>query len=190
LLVATAGVKTSDSLGSLLDRRLLTSLPAGSPIFDTEVEPLLVGLSKKKKTRDVSVPLHGADLIHHGDHIDVLWTGNEVETGESTTLTLLQNVIVVSLGSPGTTRTVGLSLLPEEGEVITEALHEGPLVAPLRNPEDTDVIEEHRRTTLTTVLSGERINALYQKRNASSIPCFMRSPKEPSSDRVSNGTTP
>jgi pilus assembly protein CpaB len=92
-------------------------------------------------------------------------------------LTLLQNVVVLATGKiTGTTNInllpdgdrayadVTLQLLPEEAEILTLAEGMGSLKFTLRNPEDIDMQEERGRATLQTLITGERIRSLQNRR--------------------------
>jgi len=89
-------------------------------------------------------------------------------------VTLLQNIIVLATGktnaSTQSTRrtdqygTVTLMVLPEEAEILLLAQELGSLYLSLRNSKDISIFEERARTTIQTLLTGERVKKLQQRR--------------------------
>jgi pilus assembly protein CpaB len=59
---------------------------------------------------------------------------------------------------------VTLLVLPEEAEIVVLAQELGSLYLSLRNPEDISIFEERARTTIETLLTGERVKKLQQRR--------------------------
>src|SRR5262249_32982035 len=107
----------------------------------------------------------------------VIGTFRDPNGNEQIAVTLLQNVIVLATGKiTGTSNinlipeaqrdynTVSLLVLPEEAEILTLASELGSLTLVLRNDQDVDVLEERGRTTLQTLLSGERAKNLHIRR--------------------------
>lgn len=126
------------------------------------------------KGRAVSIRVGAESSVHHwvepGDRVDVLGTFRDPKTGELTSVTLFQNVIVLATGRIGgqTNRrllsegdqsynTVTLQVLPEAVEMLVLAQDLGSLYLSLRNPEDNEILElGESKTTMTTLLTGER----------------------------------
>jgi pilus assembly protein CpaB len=91
-------------------------------------------------------------------------------------VTLLQNIIVLATGQlrpmhRGTRSakaheysTLTLLVLPAEAEILVLAQELGNLYMTLRNPEDLDVYQERARTTITTLITGERVKKLREER--------------------------
>lgn len=90
-------------------------------------------------------------LLRPGDRVDVLLTTGE--SGASATVTLLQNLLVLSVGSniarigeenpKGSLRGSGvaLSASPEQAQTLTQAQERGRLTLVLRNADDITVID-------------------------------------------------
>ena len=55
-------------------------------------------------------------------------------------------------------------MLPEEAEILVLAQELGSLYLSLRNAEDISIFEERARTTISTLLTGERVKKLQQRR--------------------------
>ena len=55
-------------------------------------------------------------------------------------------------------------MLPAEAEILVLAQELGGLYMTLRNPEDLDVYQERARTTITTLITGERVKKLREER--------------------------
>jgi len=117
--------------------------------------------------------------VRPNDHVDVLGTFKDPDSGEPVSVTLLQNVIVLATGKiTGTTnvnlisetdreyKDVSLLVIPEEAEILVLASELGELTMVLRNEDDVDVLEERGRATIKTLLSGERTRAMQEKRNS------------------------
>lgn len=79
-------------------------------------------------------------LIHAGDRVDLLITVPQKNSAESVTLTLLQNVAVLSTGIENQNgeayNSVHLMVLPKEAAVIQHAKSKGKISLVLRNPHD------------------------------------------------------
>lgn len=89
-------------------------------------------------------------LLRPGDRVDILHTPSRVGAG-SATVTLLQNVVVLAVGTdtggtdsarPVAGRAVTVSVTPEQAQLIVHAQSEGPLDVVLRNPEDIVVLKD------------------------------------------------
>jgi len=125
-------------------------------------------------TMDVSERSSVGSWVRPNDHVDVLGTFRDVNTNQVVAVTLLQNVIVLATGpiaarsqvagrAPGY-NTVTLLVLPEEAEILVLAQELGSLYLSLRNPEDIGIFEERARTTIQTLLTGERVKKLQERR--------------------------
>lgn len=88
-------------------------------------------------------------LLRPGDRVDILHTPARQGVG-SVTVTLLQNVVVLAVGSDTggqdsrqtSGRAVTVSVTPEQAQLIVHAESEGPLDVVLRNPEDIVVLKD------------------------------------------------
>jgi pilus assembly protein CpaB len=115
--------------------------------------------------------------IRPNDHIDLLGTFRDPNTAEQTSVTLMQNVMVIAAGKltgntnvnllPENARefsSLTLLVLPEEAEILSLASDLGSLTATLRNPADIDTLEARGRTTLATLLTGVRETEFIRRR--------------------------
>lgn len=120
----------------------------------------------RKFGRALTVEASGLEWVRPNDHVDILATLPDPETGKLATVTLIQNVIVVAVGSQfgGSARMdpdprdpnfgrATFMLLPEEVEQIVMAARMGPLTVSLRNPEDIHGTEA-RKPVLVDSLIG------------------------------------
>ena len=88
-------------------------------------------------------------LLRPGDRVDILHTPNRGPSG-SVTITLLQNVVVLAVGSDtggsnsvnSRGHSVTVSVTPEQAQLILHANTEGPLDVVLRNPDDIVVLKD------------------------------------------------
>ncbi|HLL54326.1 MAG TPA: Flp pilus assembly protein CpaB [Myxococcaceae bacterium] len=181
----TSSVVKPDSASYVVNQKVLVALQAGDPLlwsqFETTkaAERLSTKIQKKGRaiTIDASKTAAVGGWVRPNDHVDVIGTFRDPQTNENTAVTLLQNVIVLATGKvTGTTNVnlipeqqreysnVSLLVIPEEAEILVLAAELGGLVLSLRNEEDVDMQEERTRTTIHTLLSGERTKVLQEKR--------------------------
>ncbi len=120
-----------------------------------------------------------AGLIRPGDYVDILGTFNKIGGNVvSQTVTILQSVPVLAIGSQvGTAlnknrvrtgrhyRTITLSVTPEEAELIEFARRKTKLIFVLRNPEDTQTLEDIKKVSFSSIFSGDTLKQLQKKRN-------------------------
>ena len=181
----TSSVVKPDSASYIVNQKVLVPIQAGDPLlwsqFETTKAAERLSTKIQKKARAVTIETKGAQSVggwvRPNDHVDIIGTFKDPVTGEQVAVTLMQNVIVLATGKiTGTTNinlvpdgqreyaNVSLLLLPEEVEVAVLAQELGALTLTLRNEEDLDVLEERGRSTINTLLSGERTKVLQAKR--------------------------
>jgi pilus assembly protein CpaB len=151
----------------------LAGCPAGGGGAGVDAGPPVLSNIIQRRGRAITVPVWGAEWVRANDHVDLISVQEDPQTREGMALTIAQNYVVLDLGplppqaadrpSP---RQMTLLALPEEAEIVLLASRTGKLWATVRHPEDLDIMEERGRATMATVLTGERINRLLQKRRA------------------------
>jgi len=165
-------------------QKLLVPLKARDPILYSHFE------SQRAINLSESIPMNARAIainvseksavsrwIRPNDHVDVLGTIRDPNTREQVTITLLQNMIVLATGGYSGMSVVQkeedkrynnivLLMLPAEAELLTLAAASGELNLTLRNPKalDSDEGERRQKTDSTTLMSGERSEALRQAR--------------------------
>ena len=165
-----------------LGREVVVPIKQGEPIHWYQLQGIrsLERLSKavRKRGRAVSIDVNERSAVglwvRPNDHVDVLGTFRDPNSNQMVAVTLLQNVIVLATGQTtaatqstrSTTQygTITLLVLPEEAEILVLAQELGSLYLSLRNAEDISIFEERARTTITTLLTGERVKKLQQRR--------------------------
>ncbi|MEN9796851.1 MAG: hypothetical protein RL653_547 [Pseudomonadota bacterium] len=183
----TSSVVKPDAASYVVNQKVLVPLQRGDPLlwsqFETTKAAERLSTKIQKKTRAVTVDANGKKAVggwvRPNDHVDLIGTFKDPDSGELVAVTLLQNVIVLATGKiTGTTnvnlvkendreyRDVSLLVIPEEAEILVLASELGDLSMVLRNEDDVDVLEERGRATIKTLLSGERTRAMQEKRNA------------------------
>lgn len=183
----TSSVVKPDAATYVVNQKVLVPLQRGDPLlwsqFETTKAAERLSTKIQKKTRAVTVDASGKKAVggwvRPNDHVDLIGTFKDPDSGEPVAVTLLQNVIVLATGKiTGTTnvnlvnevdrdyRDVSLLVIPEEAEILVLASELGDLSMVLRNEDDVDVLEERGRATIKTLLSGERTRAMQEKRNA------------------------
>lgn len=111
----------------------------------------------QKGTRAVSIDGRAADfdgLLRPGDRVDVLFTAATKGDEPSSTATLLQNLLVLSVGgnvgradeapkgSFARSGSVTLAASVEQAQIVTQAKERGRLSLTLRNPNDITLVED------------------------------------------------
>jgi pilus assembly protein CpaB len=120
--------------------------------------------------RAVPLDLRSADfdgLLRPGDRVDVLFSTG-IKGDEGATLTLLQNLLVLSVGgllggeeegSAGARGGVTLSATIEQAQILTQAQLRGRLSLTLRNVDDLTLAEGLPETSARDLQPRERIEA-------------------------------
>ncbi len=164
----------------LLGRELMYPVRAGDPILwmDFKGGERYRGFSSMIREGERALTLRVDDsstmagLMQPGDHIDILGTFTDASRtasdqgagrGVSTTVTLLQNVVVLAVGKMTSARTgrsrdregagmMTVLVTPEEAELLVHADKVGDLQNILRNPSDIETFENLPRITFTDIL--------------------------------------
>jgi pilus assembly protein CpaB len=121
-----------------------------------------------------------AGLVRPGDRVDLLFTtrSNFENTKAQSTSTLLQNLLVLAIGNdiggsddPSQTNSgqVTLSVTVEQGQLLTQAEHQGTLKLVLRNPNDIVLLQNLPQTASTEVMQMKR-SALWSRVNTANGP--------------------
>jgi len=166
-----------------LGREVLVPVKRGEPVHWYQLQGIkaLERLSKavRKRGRAITIGVNERSAVGQwvrpNDHIDVLGTFRDPGSNQMVAVTLLQNVIVLATGqqgansNPGSKQeteygTITVLALPEEAEILVLAQEMGTLYLSLRNSEDISIFEERARTTIDTLLTGERVKKLQEKR--------------------------
>ncbi len=157
-----SGTVTAFDAFEVVNQRLLAPLAAGDPIRFRDVagSALVAKLPNKARAATIDVdPGRAVDgQVKAGDHVDVLASLVDPQTNERVVRTLIQNVIVLGVTHRAAPQpdSVSLLVLPEEAEALLLTQDLGHYALTLRNPDDVDVEELPGRTTVNTLLSGER----------------------------------
>ena len=184
----TSSVVKPDSANFIDGQKVLVPLQQGDMLlwsqFETSKAAERLSTIIQKKGRALTIDASGSKAVggwlRPNDHIDIIGSFKDPNSGEQMAVTLMQNVMILATGKiTGTTNinmvpesdrnynNVSLLLLPEEAEILSLATQLGDLTFTLRNPEDIDVQEERGRATMQTLLTGERIKALQKQRTTS-----------------------
>ena len=181
----TSSVIKPDSASYIINQKVLVPLQSGDPLlwsqFETTRASERLSTKVQKRARALTIEAKGVAAVggwvRPNDHIDLIGSFKDPGTGEQVAVTLLQNVVVLATGKiTGTTNVnlipesqrefnhVSLLVIPEEAEVLVLSQQLGALTMALRNEEDSDLLEERGRATISTLLNGERTKVLQQKR--------------------------
>lgn len=183
---------TLKDVNLILGQELNYPLQKGDPVLWTDLgeesEKLRArGLADAitKGERALSIPVDKVSgvsgLLSPGDHVDILSTVKNPQTGETTTLTLMQNLTVLAIGgnisdtsgSSGSSRptrkrgysTITLQVTLEEAEILVFASEKGKLMCVLRNPDDIQAISNIPTVNYRNILKDEYRLNIQKKRN-------------------------
>lgn len=165
-------------------REVIVPIKRGEPVHWYQLQGIrsLERLSRAVRQRGRAISMEVAErssvgqMVQPNDHVDVLGTFRDPNSNQMVAVTLLQNVIILATGrTTSATRnirgrqqenysTVTLLVLPEEAEIMVLAQELGNLYLALRNREDISIFEERARTTIETLLTGERVKELQKRR--------------------------
>jgi pilus assembly protein CpaB len=111
-------------------------------------------------------------LMRPGDRVDLLFTSGDNSGGKKSTVTLLQNLLVLSIGGSmereagskrrGGGRGVTISSTLAQAQIITQAKTKGLLSLTLRNPDDVKVVDGLPETTdkeIDDLRAGATVNS-------------------------------
>lgn len=178
-------IKASD-LKQVIGQRVTDGIKANEALLATDIAKFserrqLSGLISNGM-RAISIDGRAADfdgLLRPGDHVDILLSlGNQADANGATH-TLLQNLLVLSVG--GTTQrndanertysrgaTVTVSTSVEQAQVLTEAMRRGKLTLTLRNSDDITIVEGIAETSSKDLVSNNNQAARTAQPQASS----------------------
>jgi pilus assembly protein CpaB len=180
----TSSVVKPDSAAYVVNQRLMVPVQAGDPLLWTQFETARAGerLSRRVPLRARAFTLVTSDIIsvgtwvRPGDHVDIIVTVRDDLTKVKTASTTLQNLIILATGKMTASTNIGLlkpgqqqysevSLLavPEEIEIMALMRERAQYRLVLRNEEDLDTLESGR-STMDTLLKGDRVSVLQKKR--------------------------
>jgi pilus assembly protein CpaB len=177
----TTSVLRPEHAVQAVGQRLLVPVQAGDPLLWTHfetlrgVERLANVVQPRGRAVTIAVDDTGAvgGFVRPNDHVDVLATVRDPATHEPSTVTVLQNVVVLATGTTTgqaaapvaeTFSHVSLLVLPEEAELLVLARELGTLHLVLRHPDDLE-IRERAATTPAALLAGERSKDLERIRH-------------------------
>lgn len=182
----TSSVVKPDSASYIVNQKVLVPVQAGDPLLWSQFETTRAAerLSTRvlKKARAFTIDTKGSSAVggwvRPNDHVDIVGTFKDPNSGEQVALTLLQNVIVLATGKlTGTTNVnlvpegqreygnVSLLVVPDEVEILLLAQEIGALSLSLRNEDDIDMGAERTfHTSIRTLFDGERLAAVQRVR--------------------------
>ncbi len=158
-----------EALEGLLGGELRVPLSKGDVLHRQAISvdgtPAEVAAAVHRHLRALTVAVTGADLVHQGDRVDLLYLTRHPARKEEVAVGSLQNVVVLAVGplahDPGPPprfplRQVTLEVGAEEAQDLAFAEDAGLLQVLVRNSGDLALVEEPGLATVATILSGER----------------------------------
>ena len=161
----------------IISRELVYPIRAGDPILWMDFKggeryrgfSTMIKEGERAMTVRVDETSSIAGLIQPGDHIDILGTFKRISESKDlrnepeTTITLLQNVVVLAIGQITSARSgmrtdrsesgmLTILVTPEEAALLIHAQRVGKLYNVLRNPEDIESFENLPKITFSDIL--------------------------------------
>ena len=158
----------------IISRELVYPVRAGDPILWMDFKggeryrgfSTMIKEGERAMTIRVDETSTIAGLIQPGDHIDILGTfkrTSDARNEPETTITLLQNVVVLAIGQITSARSgmrkdrsssgmLTILVTPEEAALLIHAQRVGKLYNVLRNPEDIETFENLPKITFADIL--------------------------------------
>jgi len=161
----------------IISRELVYPIRAGDPILWMDFKggeryrgfSTMIKEGERAMTVRVDETSSIAGLIQPGDHIDILGTfkrisdARDLKSEPETTITLLQNVVVLAIGQITSARSgmrtdrsssgvLTILVTPEEAALLIHAQKVGKLYNVLRNPEDIETFENLPKITFADIL--------------------------------------
>jgi len=158
----------------IISRELVYPVRAGDPILWMDFKggeryrgfSTMIKEGERAMTVRVDETSTIAGLIQPGDHIDILGTfkrTSDTRNEPETTITLLQNVVVLAIGQITSARSgmrkdrsssgmLTILVTPEEAALLIHAQRVGKLYNVLRNPEDIETFENLPKITFADIL--------------------------------------
>jgi pilus assembly protein CpaB len=193
----TASVVQPKNVSQIVGQKVMVPLQRGDPILwnhfysdgFTERMSRIVNKRGRAFSLDIAGSKGVAGWVRPADHVDILGTFKDPKNDQLTSVTLLQNVVVLATGAiSGTTNfnaldksekgygSVTLEVFPEEAEILSLAAELGNLRLTLRNPEDIATMEERNMSTIQTIMTGERLKT-FQEIRKKKPPVIVRPPQ-------------
>jgi pilus assembly protein CpaB len=155
----------------VVGRVVIYPVKVDEPVFESRLAPMEVKtggvaavISPRKRAIAVKVDkvIGVSGFIHPGNRVDVLMTLATGRTFSPVTKTILENILVLAVGSEtkerkgseeksSPTDVITLEVTPEEAEKVAFAATEGKLQLALRNFSDTENVITHGTTVSTLV---------------------------------------
>jgi pilus assembly protein CpaB len=169
-----ANAISPDDMDILVGQTLNFPLKQGDPVLFTDLgeERMRLRMEKlsskvTKGERALSIPVDMvsgiSNLIQPNDHVDILGTFMNLGTGEEATITLLQNITTLAIGSSMSGEnqngqsysTVTLLVTLQEAELLTFAQERGRLILILRSSEDIETLKAVPKVTFSDIFEVE-----------------------------------
>ncbi|MBS3758442.1 MAG: Flp pilus assembly protein CpaB [Desulfobacterales bacterium] len=179
-----ANAISPEDMDFIVGQTLNFPLKKGDPILFTDIgeERIRMRMGRlagkvMKGERALSISVDSvtgvSGLLAPNDHVDILGTFRNQETGEEATLTLLQNITVLATGSvmsgeEQTQRsyaTVTLQVTLQESELLVFAQERGRLTLLLRNPEDMETNKDIPKVTFSNIMKTEYRKEIQKQRD-------------------------
>ncbi|HEY7957102.1 MAG TPA: Flp pilus assembly protein CpaB, partial [Polyangia bacterium] len=147
---------------------------------------LSAAVQKGQRAITIPVDVSGslAGMLRPGDHVDVIGTFAKNQGADWSTVTLLQNVLVIATGDqrgaveneepagpPGSQHTfsnITVSVDLEEAELLVFSMQRGPINVALRAQDDIETVDDVPEKNFSDIFEVQK-RAAFQRRHAAKI---------------------
>lgn len=177
----------------IIGRPVANKITQGQPLLWSDFELQRSAVSRRlsaavqKGQRAITIPVDVsgslAGMLQPGDHIDILGTFARNQGADWSTVTLLQNVVVLATGDRRATNegeepmaagqsrsftniTVAVDL--EEAELLVFAMQRGPINVALRSQDDIETIDDMPEKNFSDIFEVQK-RAAFARRHAAKI---------------------
>jgi pilus assembly protein CpaB len=181
----TSSVVKPENASFVVGQTVLVPMQAGDTVlwsqFNSNRAAERLSSKVQKQTRAITIEAgvqsSVGGWVRPSDHVDIVGTFKDPQSGQPVAVTLMQNITVLATGKiTGTTNVnlipegsrgysnVSLLVIPEDVEMLVLAQSLGNLTLSLRNEDDVTGMDDRGRATIESLLSGERTKMLEKKR--------------------------
>ena len=178
----------------IIGRPVANKISQGQPLLWSDFELQRTAASRRlsaavqKGQRAITIPVDVsgslAGMLRPGDHVDVIGTFAKNQGADWSTVTLLQNVLVIASGDqrgaveneepagpPGSQHTfsnITVSVDLEEAELLVFSMQRGPINVALRAQDDIETVDDVPEKNFSDIFEVQK-RAAFQRRHAAKI---------------------
>lgn len=178
----------------IIGRPVANKISQGQPLLWSDFELQRTAASRRlsaavqKGQRAITIPVDAsgslAGMLRPGDHVDILGTFARNQGTDWSTVTLLQNVLVIATGDergaveneepahpgsgPRTFSNITVAVDLEEAELLVFSMQRGPINVALRSQDDIESVDDVPEKNFSDIFEVQK-RAAFQRRHAAKI---------------------